>query len=77
MVRGHERVSIATASLRVAATLVFAGLIVTGARAAPPAHPAGTLCYTPRGYCIARPQGPVGSPCVCQGSAGPLSGVRG
>ena len=77
MIRGRERVSIATASLRVGAVLVFASLIVTGARAAPPPHAAGTLCYTPRGYCIARPLGPVGSPCVCPGPAGSLSGVRG
>ena len=42
MIRGRERVSIATASLRVAASLVFAGLVVTASRAAVPPHAART-----------------------------------
>lgn len=42
MSRGQERVSIAIVSLRVAATLVFAGLVVTASRAATPAHAAAS-----------------------------------
>lgn len=62
-------------------TLALGSTLALGVAAASlaqvPPHPPGTVCYTPTFWCIARPAGPPGSPCVCFSPAGPVGGVRG
>jgi hypothetical protein len=63
--------------------LVVAGLIyLTAGRAIaqqgpPPAHPAGTICFTPQLWCWAKPPGPPGTSCGCPSPAGWIAGIRG
>ncbi|MFL5296047.1 MAG: hypothetical protein ACJ798_06660 [Phenylobacterium sp.] len=54
-----------------------AALIPAAVRAQVPPHAPGTVCYTPRFWCYARPPGPPGSPCICPTANGPVGGVRG
>jgi hypothetical protein len=60
-----------------------AGAVAAVALSAPPGaagvpnHPPGTVCYTPKFWCYAKPPGPPGSPCACVTPTGPVGGVRG
>jgi hypothetical protein len=40
----------------------------------PPPHLPGTICVTPQFWCWAQPAGSVGSPCLCLGPKGAVSG---
>jgi hypothetical protein len=42
-----------------------------------PAHPPGTICFTPTFWCWAEPPAAPGTPCVCRTNRGPVAGSRG
>jgi hypothetical protein len=76
MVGGRVRLSTLGKWLA-AGAFTAATLSALHAAAVVPAHPPGSVCYTPRFWCYARPPGPTGSPCVCPTATGPVGGVRG
>lgn len=76
MTKGHG--SIAVGSLRVAASLLVFVVLATASHAGVPPHAPGTVCYTPKFWCWARPAGPAGTPCHCpQAGQPPVGGTRG
>ena len=42
-----------------------------------PAHPPGTICFTPSFWCWAEPPAAPGTPCACRTARGPVAGTRG
>ncbi len=78
MVRVKGTLSIVRVAQTAAAALALASLVVTASRASVPPHTPGTICYTPTGWCWAKPPGPAGSKCRCPGPANsPVEGIRG
>jgi len=61
-----------------ASTLAFLA-VATAVRAQlpVPAHPPGTVCFTPGFWCWAQPPGPPGAQCSCQTPSGPVAGFLG
>jgi len=77
MARKGRGLPIAGALLAAAAAAMLIGLMASASLAGVPPHRPGTICYTPRFWCPARPIGPPRSPCICPTAAGPVAGVRG
>jgi len=77
MARKGRGLPIAGALIAAAAAILLIGLMAQASRAGVPPHTPGSICYTPRFWCWARPVGPRGSPCICPTPSGPVAGVRG
>ncbi len=52
-------------------------LLPTRAFAQVPAHPPGTICFTPTFWCWAQPPGAPGGPCGCSTPYGYVVGILG
>ncbi len=57
--------------------LIIPACFLPDAMAQVPAHPAGTICFTPKFWCWANPPGPPGARCSCPTPFGPVPGVLG
>jgi hypothetical protein len=42
-----------------------------------PEHQAGTICFTPKGWCWASPPGLPGTACICSAGATSIQGTLG
>jgi hypothetical protein len=50
------------------------GLLAITTFAQIPDHPSGTICVTPRVWCVAEPRGQRGQPCFCATPYGRVQG---
>lgn len=62
-----------------AVALATGCIVMTGdhALAQVPPHTPGTICFTPKTWCWAKPPGPPGRPCACKTPNGWVSGRLG